>query len=62
MDQLVGQGQYVEQCVQMSGRRMQVHRFNRVATGKVNAVEALGQLEKVLVVLAVADPAPTIQV
>jgi len=41
---------------------MDVYGFHRVSAGEVNAIEDLGQFEEILIILAVADPAATVQV
>ena len=62
MHQFVGQRQQVEQTIQVADRRMDVYGFHRVSAGEVNAIEDLGQFEEILIILAVADPAATVQV
>ena len=62
MDQFVSEGEHVKQCVQMTGRCMQIYRFYRVAAGEMNAVKALGQTEQVLIVLAITHAAPSVKV
>ena len=62
MDQFVSEGEHVKQCVQMTGRCMQIYRFYWVAAGEMNAVKALGQTEQILVVLAITRAAPAVKV
>ena len=49
---LVGQGELVEQHVEMTDAGMEVHRLDRVAAGKMDAVEILRQLQQVGALLA----------
>jgi hypothetical protein len=39
-----------------------VDRLDRVAAGKVDAVEILGELHQVAEGFAISDPAPTVQI
>jgi len=62
VDHLVGQGQRVEQAIEMAGGRMNIDGLDRVAGRHVNAVEILGQFVEVLVTLPVAGPPATVKV
>ena len=60
MYQLVCQRQHVEQAIKMAHRRMQVYRLNGITANKMQAVEALGQFQEILVVRTVTDAPATI--
>ena len=46
----------------MAHRRVNIHRLHRIATGKMDAIEILGQFEEILVVLMGAGAATGVQV
>ena len=59
---LVGQGELVVEAVEMAHRGVDVHRLHRIAAGHVDAVEVLGELEKIPVALTIPDPPPAVEV
>ena len=58
MDHLVGQHQLVIQAVEMADRGMDVHRLDRIAAGKMHAVEILGQLDEIAIACGRRSCAP----
>ena len=62
MDRLVHERQRVVRRVEVADAVVQVDRFDRIARQEVDGVERLSQAEQVLVVDAVADPPPAVQV
>ncbi|CAI8450417.1 MAG: Uncharacterised protein [SAR116 cluster bacterium MED-G04] len=62
MHHLVGQGQHIVDAVEMTDGGVNIHRFHRVAGVEMQAVEILGQAQEVLVIRAITDPPPTIQI
>lgn len=62
MYQLVCQCQHVEQAIKMAHGRMQVDRLDGITTNKMQAVEALGQSQEVLVVRTVTDATTMVQI
>ena len=62
MNHLIGQRQLVIKAVEVADRGMQIHRLDRIATGKMNAVEILGQLDEIAVAFAVAHASAALDV
>ena len=62
MDRLVHERQRVVGGVEVAHAVMDVDGFDRVAGEEVDAVERLSEPQQVLIVLAIADPSPTVEV
>ena len=61
MNRFVGESQKIVSSFNVANRRVKIDRLNWVAAVEVNDVENLGQLEKVLKVLAIARVANTVE-
>ena len=62
MDDLVGQGQLLEQAVEVADAGVDVDGLDRIAAGDVDAVEVLRQPHEVAEVRHVADPSAAVEV
>ena len=62
VDRLVGQGQHVEQRIEMAHRGVDVGWLDRIAAPQMHAVDALAEPDKIAEVAPVAGPASAVAV